>query len=387
MYKRHSSFNANAYEGQARRGIVETIRRTADTSPLLIIIGAILLTGAAGPGLLVRTRPAPVNVLEEPGHPGRFRYRFEVMGTEAAVLVYAPGPAAAREMIAPAVSRVRSVEKTMSTYRPESEISRLNRLGARQPVKLSPATLKVLDMAVRFSRRSGGAFDVTYAPLRTLWRKAQREGILPTQEQINEARRAVGSDKLVLTDRSAQFAVDGMEVDLGGIAKGFAVDEAAEAVRAAGARSALVDIGGDMCLIGRRGDGEKWKVQLRDPRPGDNPPIYLRLADCAVATSGDYARYFSVAGQRFSHVVDPRTGRPVADVPSATVVAPDATTADALATAVSVLGPHEGIELVNSIEGVECMIMARSPRAKTGSEEISIHYSAGFLPLLEQGTR
>lgn len=348
-------------------------------------VGLALLAYATLPRKPLRGgEPSLLGVVEEdPGHPGRFRYEFEVMGTDARLLVCARTVEAARRMIAPAVARIRDVDAAMSTYRPESEISRLNRLGAQQPVELSPMTLSVLRQAVDFSRLTDGAFDVTCAPLRTLWRRAVREGVLPAQEQIDRARRAVGSDKLLLADRAVRFATDGMEVDLGGIAKGFAIELAAQAMGAAGAGSALVDIGGDMRLVGRREDGQNWKIQLRDPRPGEHPPIYLRLADCAVATSGDYARPVHVAGRRFSHIVDPRTGWPVADVPSATIVAPDATTADALATAVSVLGPHEGVELVDSIEGVECMIMARTPGAGPAADEISIYYSEGFPALIE----
>lgn len=341
-------------------------------------LAVLVLLVLAGCGERQASEPA---LAEDPRHPGRFRCAIEVMGTDAALVVCASDAASARRMIAPAVCRLRAVEAAMSTYRPESEISRLNRLGARQEVALSPATMRALKASVEFSRRTGGAFDVTYAPLRTLWRGAQREDVLPSGEQIDTALRAVGSEKLLLTAGAARFAVDGMEVDLGGIAKGLAIDLAAEAMRETGAVKGLIDVGGDMRLIGTREGGEKWKVQLKDPRPGDHPPIFLRLADCAVATSGDYARYFHVGGRRLSHIIDPRTGQPLRDVPSATVVAPDATSADALATAASVLGPQEGVELVNSMEGVECMIMARAP----DSDEASLHYSAGFRALMESG--
>ncbi len=347
----------------------------------VIIRGAAILIGVIALALALTCSPRAERELplrEDPQHPGRFLLRFEAMGTEGSLLVCAPDQKVASKMVARGMRQITAVEKRMSTYLPDSEISRLNRLGAQQPVELSVQTRDVLRRSVEFSKLSGGAFDVTYAPLRTLWQKAQREGAVPTQEQIADALRAVGSDKLVLSGQTARFASLGMQVDLGGIAKGFAIDLAAEAMMEVGASSGLVEIGGDMRVIGHREDGQKWKIQLKDPRPGDRLPIYLRLADAAVATSGDYARYYSIGPQRFSHIIDPRTGWPVQDVPSATVTAPDATTADALATAISVLGPKEAVALVNSLEGVECMVMAQA-----GGTEPEIYYSDGFDALME----
>jgi len=325
--------------------------------------------------------PAPE---PDPQHPGRFVLRFEAMGTDATLTVRAPDAGAARRMTAPAVSRIEQVEALMSTYRPESEISRLNAHGAQEAVKLSPETMRVLRESVRFGRLSDGAFDVAYAPLRALWRKAQERGALPTQEELQDTLKRVGSDKLILTGDSARFSVAGMEVDLGGIAKGYAIDLAAEAMKKAGAESGIVDLGGNMFLIGRRGDSQKWQVQVRDPRKGEHAPIYLRLENVAVSTSGDYARFFRVGEKTYSHIVDPHTGWPVSAIPSATVVAPDATTADALSTAISVLGAARGIELIDSLDGMACMIMARAEGAEKVEEEVSIHYSRGFRELMEE---
>jgi thiamine biosynthesis lipoprotein len=168
-----------------------------------------------------------------------------------------------------------------------------------------------------------------------------------------------------------------MEVDLGGIAKGYAIDAAAEALQAAGASSGLVDIGGDLRLFGSPSGGGKWRVEVRRPR-GVEEAIILKLDPCAVTTSGDYARWFPVAGKHYSHIVDPCTGWPVPDVPSVTVVAPDATTADALATGLSVMGAAKGVALVDALPGVECMMMTRGP---DGS--VTRHLSRGFQDLIE----
>jgi len=309
--------------------------------------------------------------------------QLRAMGTDATLMVAAPNDEAAQSCTAPAVALIRRVEREMSTYQAESEISTLNRWGAAREVKLSADTLAVLREAKRFGELTGGAFDVTYAPLRTLWREAQKQAEPPTDDEIARALRSVGSDKLVLTNTSARFAAQGMAVDLGGIAKGFAIEGAARAMAQVGAKSALVDVGGDMRVVGRREDGAKWRVEVRDPRPGERAPMVLELEDVAVATSGDYARYFRVGEQKLSHIIDPRTGRPVANVPSATVVAPSATDADALSTAASVLGAARALELINSLEGVECMLMVRTEGPEGAGFEL--YYSDGFRTLVAEG--
>ncbi|MHC4789125.1 MAG: FAD:protein FMN transferase [Planctomycetota bacterium] len=241
----------------------------------------------------------------------------------------------------------------------------------------SEHTLRVLRKSVAMYELSGGAFDVTYAPLRSLWRRAQREGRMPDRAALERALVAVGSGKLVFEDGGVQFAVEGMEVDLGGIAKGYAIDLAAEALRQAGARAGIVDIGGDLRLFGLPEPGGRWRISVRRP-PGVERDWVLAVGPCAVATSGEYARGFRIGDRWLSHIVDPRTGRSVERMLSATVVAADAMSADALATAVSVLGEEEGGALVDSLPGVECMIMIGRPDGGVRTQ-----MSAGFAELVE----
>jgi len=354
-------------------------RQRIHITVLVAAVGLCLVLAGCG------RRGSELPVKADARHPGRYLLEFEAMGTDARLIVAAPDAATARTYMRPAVLAIRRVETLMSTYRPESEISALNRMGAKQEVPLSGATLQVLRDSVRFSRMTDGAFDVCYAPLRTLWRKAEREGKLPSDDEIYSTLRAVGSDKLVLSERGARFSVEGMEVDLGGIAKGFGIETAAQAMRKAGAKSALVVVGGEMRAVGRREDGSPWKVQVRDPRPGAHEPIVLRLDDKAAATSGDYARYFRVGERKLSHIVDPRTGWPVANVPSATVVAADAVTTDALATGISVLGPEKAIKLIDSLGDAECMMMVRTE--ETEGTQVKLYYSKGFRALMEEGRK
>jgi len=335
---------------------------------LAALSAATLLNGACSP-------PETTPVKENPRHPGRFYLDFETMGTRAHIEVVCPRRKSAARMIEAAVAKLKLVNRRMSTYLEDSEISRLNREGAEGPVLLSAETFTVLEKAVYFASVTGGAFDVTYAPLRQLWWEAQKRDAVPGDAEIEAALRLVGIEGLILRDGAARFATPGMQVDLGGIAKGYAIDLAAQAIRSAGARGALVDVGGDMRLIGSREDGQDWKIQINCP-PGVTlrPAAYLGLREIAVATSGDYARYFTVGGRHFSHIIDPRTGWPVRNMPSVTVVASDALTADALATGASVMGPEAAIKLVDTLEGVECMIMARMQ-----DNEVKTFHSKGFL--------
>ncbi|NLW50954.1 MAG: FAD:protein FMN transferase [Candidatus Brocadiaceae bacterium] len=318
-----------------------------------------------------------MHVRTRAGRPGRFETSFQVMGTDARFEVAAPDARAAERLLAPAVAHTRQVEARMSTYRPDSEVSRLNRHGHPGPVPVSEETEAVLLRAADVSRRAGGAFDVTYAPLRTLWRTAAARGVPPTPDQIERVRALVGWEKLRVEPGGARFAVPGMEIDLGGIAKGYAIDRAVEALQAAGAASGLVDIGGDLRTFGTPPASGHWAIRVRRA-PDVAEEWVLRVGACAVTTSGDYARWFRVGDRHYSHIIDPRNGRPVGNVPSATVVAPDATLADGLATAISVLGPAEGVRLVDALPGAECMILERRPDGG-----VEVHMSTGFALLLE----
>ena len=307
-----------------------------------------------------------LRVRESPRHANHYLTRFNTMGTTARIEVVAPGPTRAREVIRPAVQAVRKVNRLMSTYRANSDIRRLNDRGSRRAVAVHDWTMDVLRKAVELWRVTGGAFDVTSGPLRDVWRRAEKSNEKPDEEELQAARQLVGADGLICGEGTVRLKKKDMEVDLGGIAKGYAIDRAVRAIKKHGGDSALVDIGGDMRLLGRRSDGKHWRVRVRTPpRITLNDVVYLKCSDIAVATSGDYARYYMVGDKRFSHIVDPRTARPVQAVPSCTVMARTAATADALATGLSVLGPEKGLKAVEKVKGAECLIMVEDQQGGT----------------------
>jgi thiamine biosynthesis lipoprotein len=225
---------------------------------------------------------------------------------------------------------------------------------------VSPHLWQPVRRALVLARETGGAFDPTVGPLVELWKITWRKGRLPTPEAVRAARALVGHRLVECSGEEPvlRLTKPGMRLVLSGIAKGYAVDQAVTVLRARGIAAALVDAGGDMCAYGTPPRRESWLVGIRDPQNrGSILPNPVRLVDGAVATSGDYEQFAVVDGKRYSHILDPRTGRPVQGMTSVTVVAPDAMTADALATAASVLGPQDALALSEKRPDVEMMIL------------------------------
>lgn len=250
----------------------------------------------------------------------------------------------------------------MSDYNPESELSRFSRDGALGPQVLTPDLFIVLERSLDYSKISRGAFDITAGPLVGLWRQARREKRLPERKSLKEARNLVGYSKIIL-DRDARTAclrVTGMKLDLGGIAKGYAADQALAVLSKRGIRSALVALGGDIGVSAAPPAQSGWRIAIQSPISPEEFDKELVLRHCGVSTSGDTEQFVEIDGVRYSHIVDPRTGWSLRDSPIVTVIAPNSTTADALATALSVLPPERGLQLAESQEGVAVRILQRS---------------------------
>lgn len=275
-----------------------------------------------------------------------------------------------------AFAALREVEDALSIYREGSCISELNRLAAGAAVKVDFHTFNLIRKAIEFNRLTGGAFDITVTPVLELWGFGEnKERRVPGEDELKKTLSLVGTDKILLDEkaRTVRFGPSGMKIDLGGIAKGYAVDEAVNALKSAGVKSALVNAGGDIYALGKKGkDG--WVTGIRHPRRRGRILARLKLVDTAIATSGDYEKYFILAGQRYSHIFNPKTGYPVRqNFPvSVTALAEDCITADALATAVFVLGPEQGMIIINELDGVEAVIVSGS------GKELKIELSKGL---------
>ncbi len=281
------------------------------------------------------------------------RYEFEQthMGQPIKITLYAPDERTANLAAEAAYGRVGRLDATLSDYRPDSELSQLSATaGSGRAVPLSPDLWAVLARSQKLAEQSDGAFDVTVGPYVRLWRRARRNKEFPSDERLEEARRAVGYRKLKLDDseRSAVLTAPGMRLDLGGIAAGYAVDEAMAELRRHGVTRALIDASGDM-LVSDPPPGETgWKIGIAPLDATAPPSRYLGLSNAAVTTSGDAFQHVVLNGKRYSHIVDPATGLGLTDQSSVTVIAIDCFTADSMATAVSVMGPDKGLKLVES---------------------------------------
>lgn len=264
-----------------------------------------------------------------------------------------------------AEAAARTVEKHMNIYSPASELSRFNTAPAEQTVHLSPETVDVLTRSSVLWAETHGAFDITILPILRLWRTAEKADRLPTPGELRAARNASRWPFIELIDSGAIKTLGSARVDVGGIAKGFAIDLAVQSMIEAGCVGGIVDIGGDIRCFGERPSRKPWRVGVVNPfAPQDKPPLaVLEVRDAAVCTSGNYRRGRTIQGKRYSHILDPRTGMPVDAYPSVTVVAPDAATADAWATALSVLGP-KGLKLLAGSH-IEALIVIGTPDEHT----------------------
>lgn len=293
-----------------------------------------------------------------------------IMGTFARIIAVAADSRTAKKCIEAGFEQIESVDDSMSDYKADSELSRVNRQAHERAVKVSEPLFEVLQKSAAFSRQSGGAFDITVGPLVDLYRSAEKKGAAPSKNEIAEAKSKVGFEKLKLDEqnRTVKFAVDGMRLDLGGIAKGYAIDKAVEAMQRCGAVGGMVDIGGDIRCFGVPKDEDKWLIGLQDPSGTEagistgKLLLTLELADAAVATSGDYRRFVLIDGKKYSHIIDRETGTGVEGLSSVTIICKNATEADALATAVSVMRQEKGLKLAESLAGTEAILISPAPK-------------------------
>jgi thiamine biosynthesis lipoprotein len=293
-----------------------------------------------------------------------------IMGTRIYVEIWADDATKGEAAIDAVMDEMRHIDDTMSTYKSTSEVSKVNDLAAQQAVPISPELFKLLTTALEYSRLTEGAFDITYASVGYMYDFRQRQR--PTEEQIRAALPAINY-RHVLLDPAVQtvhFSQPGVRIDLGGIAKGYAVDCGVELLQKLGYTHALVNAGGDSRVIGDR-FGRPWIVGIRHPDHQDEIIMRIPLTDSAFSTSGDYERYFDENGVRYHHIIDPHTGHSASKVRSATVIASTATRTDGLSKTAFVLGPEEALRIYNQLGDVDAVLV--TPQGK-------VLYSKGLQP-------
>jgi thiamine biosynthesis lipoprotein len=304
----------------------------------------------------------------------RFAFSEPHMGTRFGIILYATDAALARRAAKDGFARVAVLNAIMSDYLPASELMRLCAKAGGPPVKVSEELFFVLRRAQQVAQRSGGAFDVTVGPVVRLWRRARRTGRLPPAEKLAAARALVGYRNVRLDDkaRTVQLLKRGMQLDLGGIAKGYAADEVLKVLARHGIRRALVAAGGDIAVSGPPPGKKGWAIAIAPLDPARKPDRHLLLAHAAVSTSGDAEQYVEIGGKRYSHIVDPHTGIGLVGRMSATVVAPNGITSDSLTKVVAVLGPAKGFRIITAEPGVSGRFVRKTNRG------LEVRTSKGF---------
>ena len=276
-----------------------------------------------------------------------------LMGAPWTIVVHAPSERAGRSAITAAFAEIERLERVLSDYDPDSELSRLSAAAPMaEPVAVSDDLWRVLVAAEACRNSSAGAFDISVGSLTTLWRQSRRSGKLPRPDKLAAARLAVGAAAVELDPlkRTVRLPLPGTRLDPGGIGMGYAADRALDVLADHGIAAAMIDASGDVLVSNAPPGAAGWRIAVAPLGSGDEGAMIL-LANAAVTTSGDAHQAVEIDGVRYSHIVDPRTGLGVRGPTAASVVAQDATTADALATAASVLGPVDGCELVAARPG------------------------------------
>jgi thiamine biosynthesis lipoprotein len=300
-----------------------------------------------------------------------WHYRDEpIMGTRIVVELWEPDEAKATAAIDAVMAEMRRVDALMSHYKPESQLSQINARAAQAPVSVDPELFDLIRRSTEFSRLTNGAFDITYASVGYLY--DYRARVRPDEAQIEAALPAVDWRSLTFdpATHSVGFARASMRIDLGGFAKGYAVDRGIEILKSRGIEHAAVSAGGDTRILGDR-FGRPWVVGIRHPDDASRVILRIPLTDAALSTSGDYERYFDEDGTRYHHILDPRTGKSASKVRSATIIGPTATETDGLSKTAFVLGPEQALEIIERIPGIDAVFVG--PDGK-------VYYSKGLAP-------
>ncbi len=265
----------------------------------------------------------------------------------------------ARSAIAQAFNEIERIDNLLSVYKNSSEVSKINMQSGISDVRVSADTLDIIEKSIAISEMTNGAFDITVGPLVELWGFKDSNKHVPSDKDIVAKKQLVGYKNITIDHARSSVRLDlqGMQLDLGAIAVGFAVDKAIEKLKLIGIKDALINAGGEIYALGTPHGRKAWRIGIQHPRRSSELIGILELKDKAISTSGDYENYFEVNGKRYSHILSPYTGKPVNGIMSVTVVSEKTVIADALSTAIFPMGAEKGMELIESLNDVECIII------------------------------
>lgn len=290
-----------------------------------------------------------------------FRQQCRLMGNQFEITVVAEDESWAQEKIALAIAEIRRIEKLLTTFSDDSETNLVNGNAGIAPVKVSPEFFNLVERSLRISRLTDGAFDLSYGSVdKRLWNFDREMKSLPDPETAQQMVRLINYQNIILDrDAGTVFLREaGMRIGFGGIGKGYAAEMAKQLLKHEGVESGIVNASGDLTAWGLQASGKPWTVGIADPDRANNAFSFLEISDMAIATSGNYEKFVVIDGVKYSHTINPKTGLPVTGIKSVTIICPNAEIADAMATPVTIMGIRAGLNLVNQVKGLGCIIIA-----------------------------
>lgn len=290
------------------------------------------------------------------------------MGNRFEISVVSNDELWANERIQDAILEIRRIEKLLTTFSNDSETSLINDNAGIQPVIVSREVFDIIQRSKKISELTGGAFDITYGSIdKRLWNFDTEMTSLPDPATAKEMVRLIDYKKIILNeeDCSVYLAEAGMRIGFGGIGKGYAADMAKAVLQRNGVKSGIVNAAGDLIAWGTQPNGQPWTAGIADPNANSRPFSLLKISNSAIATSGNYEKYVIIGGEKYSHTIDPKSGFPVKGIKSVTVISPIAEFSDAMATPIMVMGIKAGLDLINQIKNIECIIIDENDRLYT----------------------
>ncbi|MDP4262182.1 MAG: FAD:protein FMN transferase [Bacteroidota bacterium] len=282
------------------------------------------------------------------------------MGNQFEITVVADNQEWAYQRIDEAVAEIKRIEKILTTYKDDSETNLINKNAGIQPVKVSEEVFRLIERSIRISGFTQGSFDITYGSIdKRLWNFDKNMKSLPDPKKAKKMVRLINYRNIILdhNEQTVFLKEKGMRIGFGGIGKGYAAEMAKALMKKSGVKSGIVNASGDLTAWGYQPDGSPWTVGIAHPDAANLPFSYMKITDMAVATSGNYEKYVIINNKKYSHTINPRTGLPVAGIKSVTIISPNAELCDALATPVTIMGIKPGLNLINQLKQVECIII------------------------------
>lgn len=288
-----------------------------------------------------------------------YKRTLKLMGSRFDITVVANDEAQSNASIAVAIAEITRIEKLISSWDPNSQTSSINRNAGIKPVRVDTELFNLIERAIKISKLTDGAFDISYASMDRIWKFDGSMNVMPSEVEIMTSVAKVGFNNIVLdkNESTVFLKLEGMKIGFGGIGKGYAADKAKALLIAQGAPSGIINASGDMNTWGKQPDGSEWKVAITNPMNKNKVFALLPITDGAVVTSGNYEKFVNFNGKRYTHIIDPRSGYPSSGIISVTVFAPTAELADALATSVFVMGKEAGLDRINQLPKIECIII------------------------------